>query len=307
MLKNVSVMVTDECNSHCSMCDIWKGGVNKSALSADQFRRLFSGSDFSELEDISITGGEPTLREDLMEVIEAIVAEKVKLRMLFLCSNGTNPKKAEEFVRRFRGRISEIFVAVSLEGTREATRAIRGIDSYDSALETVRICKGVSEAVHTIFSATITPINCDALNLNHLRQLASDTGSTFSFKPVIVNGAYYRNERRDGRFSLNQTQVAFLQQFIEDYCMRDPFMRIQLDYLRKGETGVKCLAGDVFAFVRPTGDIKPCCNSTRVIGGLDQRLSCIDDLGRYEPCPCCNEMCVYPSINWAQFSSKKHD
>lgn len=315
MIKNVSVMVTDECNSRCSMCNIWKG-KRKNALSSEEFGELFSRPGFREIEDLSITGGEATLRTDLIEVANEIVEGKEKLRMLFLCSNGTNPDMARKFVEEFNRRIQDVFVAVSLEGTRESTREIRGIDSYDSALETIRSCKGVSDQIHTIISTTITPTNCNEKDLNHLLELATVTGSTFSFKPIIVNGTYYKNETRGNKPALSDSQKTLLERFIEDNCMHDPFMRIQLDYMRKGniplmgdrKTGVKCLAGDVFAFVRPSGDIYPCFNSTRKIGGLKSELpvdNTIDDLGNHEPCPCCNEMCIYPMINWANFTSKK--
>lgn len=316
MIKNVSVMVTDECNSRCSMCHIWKNKKREGELSSAQFGELFDKPEFREVEDLSITGGEPTLRPDLIDVAKAITRAKYKLKMLFLCSNGTNPERAREFVEEFHGRIKDVYIAVSLEGTCEATRAIRGVDSYDSALETIRLCKAVSEKIHTILSATITPVNCNDVDLAHLREVATETGSTFSFKPVIVNDAYYKNRVSGKRLTLNASQLVLLERFMEDHCMQDPFMRIQLEYLRTGkvplmgdkETGVKCLAGDVFAFVKPSGDIYPCCNSSRKIGGLAQRISpnnTVNGPGSHEPCPCCNEMCVYPMLNCAQFSSRE--
>lgn len=314
MLKNVSVMLTDKCNSRCSMCNIWNQ-PHDSALSADEFDVFFSAPEFTELEDISLTGGEPTLRPDLLQVADAIIKNKTKLKMLFLCTNGTNTERVRKFAEHFKGRVNDLFIAVSIEGRRETTRKIRGVDSYNHALEAIELCKGVSDEIHTIISATITPLNCDEENLGHIQDLASKTGSTYSFKPVIVNPTYYKNSSLGSKSGLDESQLGLLTRFIEKNCKQDPFMQIQLQYLSQGtipligdkETGINCLAGDVFAFVRPQGEVFPCCYSSRKIGGVGNTSLLgkkVQNLGANEPCPCCNEMCVYPILNWASYSTK---
>ena len=81
MIKNTSVMITDECNSRCSMCGVWEKKKSES-LSTKDLGKLFSDPAFREIEDLNITGGEPTLRQDLVEVTEAII-NRVQLKKKF--------------------------------------------------------------------------------------------------------------------------------------------------------------------------------------------------------------------------------
>lgn len=75
---NCLVQVTNRCNMQCSFCDFWPNGVPESdELSVADFERLAR-----ELADmgtllISIEGGEPFLRPDLVEIVRAFGARHI--------------------------------------------------------------------------------------------------------------------------------------------------------------------------------------------------------------------------------------
>ena len=309
MLKNVSLMVTHRCNSRCQMCNIWKGSCAE--LQPKEFGCLFAHAEFSEIEDLSITGGEPTLRADLLELVDAVTGTLPKLRMLFLCTNGTNVSAADAFVGRYSPKVEQVFVATSIEGEEPVHRLIRGIGSYQSALDMLRRCRRRNGDVRTIISMTLTKYNCNPRQIEHVKHLAASTGSTYTFKPVVVSPTYFGN--RADAMSPSVEQLLSVASFVDELRARDPFMEVQWEYWKTGklpmlqEDGgrIRCLAGDVFAFVRPTGEVFPCCMSSRKIGDLEHGVSTqpLIDLGSKEACPCCQEMCIYPQINWREFSS----
>src|SRR5688572_31049054 len=65
--KTLNVQAIDVCNSRCVMCNIWKDGVNET-MSLDELRVYLKTPFFSEVTHVGITGGEPTLRKDLVEL-----------------------------------------------------------------------------------------------------------------------------------------------------------------------------------------------------------------------------------------------
>lgn len=70
------IQVTNRCNMECSFCDFWPNPAPpKKELSLDDFRRL--GRELSELGTfiLSIEGGEPLARPDIVEIVR-ILSEK---------------------------------------------------------------------------------------------------------------------------------------------------------------------------------------------------------------------------------------
>jgi cyclic pyranopterin phosphate synthase len=85
--------VTDQCNFSCVYClpDGYKKKKEQSFLSLDEIRNLASA--FSEMGTwkIRITGGEPTLRKDLLEIIR-VVKQTEGIRWVALSTNGSQLK-----------------------------------------------------------------------------------------------------------------------------------------------------------------------------------------------------------------------
>ena len=70
--------LTNRCNSRCIMCNIWKMADNEAPyleteLRTDEYEKIFASNSrfFSRLSHIALTGGEPTLREDIHEFTDA--------------------------------------------------------------------------------------------------------------------------------------------------------------------------------------------------------------------------------------------
>ena len=69
----LTINVNDLCNSRCRICNIWKNDPEKKVkeqLKLWEFERIFKN--YGNLYWVTITGGEPFLRKDLVEVVKTI-------------------------------------------------------------------------------------------------------------------------------------------------------------------------------------------------------------------------------------------
>ncbi len=312
MIKSVTQLVTERCNSRCKMCAIWSIKNKSQEMTASEFNQLYSKKEFSEIEDMSISGGEATLRIDLLEVTDSIIKHLPKLRMLFLSTNGSHPKVAKDFVKRYAPKIDDVYVCISLEGDKDTHKTIRGVDSYSKVLETVDLIKELKlKNCHIIFSMTIVPENCNSESLNHVKNLAKHLGSTFSFRPASQNDTFYHN-KLSSNFVITNDQLKFLRKYMIENKISDPFLDILFKHISGKETimgsrknGIKCLAGDISVFIKPNGNIYPCINSHRLIGNKERGIFEFNyTLGDKELCPCCTECQIYPMINFAKYATK---
>ena len=150
-LHEVWIVTNFECNMSCRHCYTYERVANdrrrvgKDALLAmmDECRELGA-------EVFYLTGGEPMLREDLLDLIEG--ATRRSRAILF--TNGTlvTAERSKD-LSRFRERL---VVQVSLEGPDEETNAVlRGKDSFARAMGGIRNL--LREGVRVGVSSTPTP------------------------------------------------------------------------------------------------------------------------------------------------------
>lgn len=301
MIDDLTVAVTNGCNSRCGMCKQWEGNRSED-LRPEEFEALFGRHEFAGIRYLNITGGEPFLREDIGDVVEAITRRLANVKTFFISTNGTYPRRAEKFTADLIAKQKglDVNVAVSIDGDRDLNRTVRGIDSHQAGVKTIELCRNVSECVKTMISTTLSPANCSLQNLMYLRELADRTGSTLSFRMAATN-EYYRNGGVD--FGCIASQIREVIDFTRCHCVDNPFLLAQATFLETGEMPImgskerlKCKAGKLFVFVDAKGNIFPCINSTRPIGNTRDGIVTteIDDLGSQEQCVCCTECTFYP-------------
>jgi len=112
---------TSRCNSRCVSCEWWRSD-GAGDLTLPEIRALAAELPRFGTKVVVLTGGEPLLRADVMEVADIFLRQGMKLHLL---TSGLA-------LERFASAIAERFVdvTVSLDGhTAELYRAIRGVDA----------------------------------------------------------------------------------------------------------------------------------------------------------------------------------
>jgi MoaA/NifB/PqqE/SkfB family radical SAM enzyme len=287
------------------MCNIHSNEW-KDKMTTGDFNHLLSRSEFKDLLEVSITGGEPFLRHDLSAIVQGMIESLPKLKWVFINTNGTYPESVKEFLTEFSTSIKKLTVSISIEGDRNVHERIRGIKNFDLAIKTLGLASNSGfPNVSAIISTTLTSLNADARQLEFIRRLAEEYKCGYTFRFADSSSTYYRNERLAENLAVSKKQKEEIIEFISRYLKDDPFQQIQKRFLETGTTGLKCTAGKDFAFVQADGKIYPCIFSTRVIGDKDSTIETnISDLGKFEPCPCCTECTVYPSLNYGLGSAR---
>lgn len=152
------------------MCNIWKQKPSVD-LSPEEIATIFSNKLFSELKTIGITGGEPTLRHDLSDVIKAIVNNTPKLNVVGLTTNGLNTKQVIDQVKKASelcfGAGVKFTVSVSLDGLNEIHDKTRGVpESFEKTVKTLCELKKLKESnciTDYSIGCTIGKVNCSSV------------------------------------------------------------------------------------------------------------------------------------------------
>ena len=128
---DLTVISTFRCNSKCQMCYIWQNPTEpKEEVSLATLSKLPSGFD-----NLNVSGGEPTLRKDLGEMIDLLYP---KARVTEISSNGLHPERLVPIIKKH----PNIKVRFSLEGDQETSDRIRGEkDGYSTKIAGLRMLR----------------------------------------------------------------------------------------------------------------------------------------------------------------------
>src|SRR5690554_4339542 len=122
MIKVLVFPVTYICDELCIMCTIPER--NSKDLPVDFFNDFFKDPNLSSLQSINITGGEPTLRRDLSQIVAMIMKNCLNLREIIINSNGSNPTRVvnriEEILKEINSRV-KLWVHISLDALDDET------------------------------------------------------------------------------------------------------------------------------------------------------------------------------------------
>ncbi len=105
---SVSIVVTNNCNLKCVMCDFWKDSTKISdGITQDEFRRLFADLKSFGVRMVHITGGEPFLRNDLIDILKSAKANGLETAVL---TNGT--LITEDNILAFASNVDLVYVSL---------------------------------------------------------------------------------------------------------------------------------------------------------------------------------------------------
>lgn len=132
---NAIIAVTLNCNSRCTMCNIWQNRIPHE-LKPREYLKLPRS-----LRDINITGGEPFLRMDLPDIVRAMKSTAPGARMI-LNTNGFLPLVVGKQIPKILSIDPKFAVRVSLDGWGRTHDEIRRIPhGFRLALQTLSILK----------------------------------------------------------------------------------------------------------------------------------------------------------------------
>lgn len=156
--KVINLNANDICNSKCTMCNIWQQ-KQEYEVTPSELKRVLSDPLFSEIEHIGITGGEPTLREDLPQLYEAVMDAIPTIQGLSII---TNAIRKEDVINRIEKSIEVVHkrnkffsMMVSVDGFGGVHDRIRGREgNFETAMSVIRhfMAKGIPVSIGSTIS-----------------------------------------------------------------------------------------------------------------------------------------------------------
>ena len=248
---------TGRCNLNCPGC--YAKSTGKGAdLSYDVLRRTIAEARRMGVTLVTLTGGEPFLREAEDATITRLAAEYQNLGFLVY----TNATMINREVAVRLGEVGNVFPAISVEGHEKETDSRRGAGYYQGARR-VREMLAEHQVMYG-FSGTVTRKNADLLCSGEFIDRRIEEGDMFGWyfllqligrkpEPSLLVTPDQRARMRDQIFKWRaQGKPIFIGDFWNDGCFVGG-----------------CIAGGRYYFhIYANGDISPCVFSPVACGNI---------------------------------------
>jgi len=268
--------VTYLCNAHCDMCAL--GDLKqRERLSDDELAAIFGDPAVSRtLRAINFTGGEPTLRRDLPQLVARLVDSCPRLESFSLNSNGMLRRSFELIsavidVARARGK--KLYLFISLDGVGELHDEIRGVrNAFASTVRTIDAVRALGVPRNELaFGVSATGTRKNIGHLADVLHFAVDRDLDVSFTFPLETDVYMNNGDRTDRFHADPDLVERFASFIdvlEDYQdhLSPPmwYYRSLQSTLRGGRRTAPCIFQRGGFFLEPNGNVRPCWRSSEL-------------------------------------------
>jgi sulfatase maturation enzyme AslB (radical SAM superfamily) len=259
-----SVDVNNICNLHCSHCYWWLNRKDGEDLSIEDWRGIIRNTFKKQhIFFVTLVGGEPTLRPDIIEVF----CEEMPRRVCVV-TNGTIPLK------RFDNLY---FYWVSLDGTEKVHDRIRGNGSYSKTLQNIldyidggpRLGGNKPAWKDIWLSMTINSLNYDTVTdlvdewRGKVNKIAFQFHTPFAKgDPLMLPFGELRNSVVDNLINLHEKYPEFVINF------KQQLLLMKGNWGGIGTTPVQCPTWAILALDHRGRVKQPCC-----IGSADNKAA----------------------------------
>jgi radical SAM protein with 4Fe4S-binding SPASM domain len=293
-IKRFLLAVNGWCNSKCTFCSIWQydkaQALREEITLAELERNLFSSMALTDVLNIGLTGGEPFLRRDLVQLCTALYDRFQSAEIGVVTNALLTDKIAEGAAAIMAASPGRSFsVAISLDGYGETHDRVRGVPgNFQKVLQTLDLLKSKAPDAGVGFSHTVTPSNYE----DSLRcyELAKERGVGFFYR-LAHESPYLRNEGgpiwspetlkavRPVVDELNRRRLQdqrLLGRIANTGYASIAFYGRIMDYFDAPRRTFDCFSGTHSFFLAHDGELYPCINLPHSIGNI--RKSRFDDV-----------------------------
>ncbi|MCL4365107.1 MAG: radical SAM protein [Candidatus Marsarchaeota archaeon] len=273
--------VTLSCQSQCRTCNIWSLRP-KGELDIGEIREFAKKNSYFKW--IALTGGEPFLRSDIVDIVQAF---SESCRSLYLLTVPTNSLcNADKVLGRISQiaelKVPRIAITLSLDGYRELHDSIRGIPgNYDRVMtlyKGLRELKEKHRGISTFFGYTISRFNEGNLIKTVERvgkELPGVKYSDFHINLAQTSDNYYRNGgaaitcRKDIATSEIEEIMKRTKPSLDPmHVLEGAFMSGLLEFVRTDRQPCKSMSLNASLFMDSVGSIYPSIMWDRKLGNI---------------------------------------
>jgi MoaA/NifB/PqqE/SkfB family radical SAM enzyme len=269
---SVQLALTNRCPRHCLYCST--NTKNTSELSTRQIQDIIRQLAANKTRRLHLVGGEPLLREDIGEIIEAAKARKI---FVTLATSGYQLIRNWDKIKNL-----DIFF-LSFDGPPEIHDLQRGEGSFKTLFESIEFLKSRKKKFWT--TTVVTRLN--AAHLDYILQAAKDKGFLANFQLLYFDPAFRFHHQSIHPDVLDERLVMDNEQYLEalKYLLKrkksdarnvigssagyfenllkwGDFTRV---YRTEKSKDYDCLAGRMYCYIDANGDLYPCCDVMGVV------------------------------------------
>lgn len=281
-ISHLVLFVTSRCNNACAYCFNWQNQDNAYArdeLNIQEISKI--ARNFKSLMCLTLTGGEPTLRDDLPEICRIFYNRGT--RLLQLHSNGYMPERLVEKISQIIDICPQmhIDVCISLDGIGADNDEIRKAhNSFENILRSIKLIEEMRKKNKRLgLEINTTYSYFTKKNMDELYNFVTE-GLGLSYNVALVRGEA-RNElagevsiaeyRDFMRTHFNYAQKTFSHKYpFHSFvtAIRKLSAEISIETLCRKDQILPCLAGKKILVIYDTGEVFPCEMLGRSLGNM---------------------------------------
>ena len=271
------------CDARCTMCSNWKWGDRKTDMTLAQLEPVLADPFWGAVENLNISGGEPTTRNDLPEMVEMFQRHLPRLRKIGINTTGLTPHRAIPMLTRIVEFCAAngilISIRVSLDGIGDIHNQVRAVkNGFEKAVKTIDAMQALSRK-HANFSfgiaATIFATNMpDAENI---LAWARAKNLDVVFNMLRFTDAMLHNKELEETIGFREREETFMRKFFLDRVQEESVLSGQAfmylhyaDMIANGyHRTMPCPFQSQGLLLNPNGDLHYCENSEKLGNVLD--------------------------------------
>jgi MoaA/NifB/PqqE/SkfB family radical SAM enzyme len=271
------------CDARCTMCNNWKWGDRKSDMTLAQLEPVMNHPFWGAVENLNISGGEPTTRNDLPEIVEMFQRHLPRLRKIGINTTGLTPHRAIPMLTRIVEFCAKngilISIRVSLDGIGDVHNQVRDVKrGFEKASQTIEAMQALSKT-HDNFqfgiASTIFATNME--DAENILAWARTKGLDVVFNMLRFTDAMLHNKQLEEKIGFREREETFMRKFFLDRVQEESVLSGQAfmylhyaDMIANGyQRTMPCPFQSQGLLLNPNGDLHYCENSEKLGNVLD--------------------------------------
>jgi MoaA/NifB/PqqE/SkfB family radical SAM enzyme len=301
------------CDAKCEMCSNWTRGNRKEDMSLEDISKTFDSDLWKKVEIAFVSGGEPTTRNDLVEICKIMLDKLPRLRKFGINTTGLTPQRGIPMLTKIAELCHErgvIFsTRVSIDGIGDMHDQVRKVKrGFDKAQITIDAMRELQKRVPFNFGISTTIFSMNLSDADNILQWARKENLDIVFNMVRFTEPMLGNAELESTCKPVGAEEEKMREFFMDRVRMDPLLDgqnyIYMHYADMISNGYHRQAPCPFQsqgiMLNPNGDLFFCENSDVVGNVLNEdaadiyfRKSSQDhrEMIRVDKCPTCLSPC----------------
>ena len=282
-LGTLILFVTSRCNARCETCFYWDELNQPGDMTLAQIERI--SQTMPSITDLWLSGGEPTLRRDLCDIINLFVRNNGVRRVIIPTNAIVKAHVVEAVGRALRDNPKiDLYLNIALDGYGTTHDRIRGVPgNWERTLDCIRALYPLKEKYGERFRLNVNTVVC-AENYTEIEQLSAylwenfrldghyfnlirgetKAGATIKQVPPEVLPEMYARvsalTKRYGErmFAEDETATRFVKSIAYVGAITTHYRTQLANFERQTPWAFPCTAGETTAVIDYNGDVRAC-------------------------------------------------